>query len=1059
MTRASIGRAALACARRNIAGGSAPDRPERALWLALLVLSAASCGDAAAPVPDAHIRLDRDAVQLELLDSTQLVVTATDASGNPLGMRPVTWISRDPTVASVSATGMVVGVGGGTTMVTATVEGVSASAAVTVQDWNIADNVVVIDSTRLRLVSDSAERAAGRLRFQILQPPGPVLAVGTIVVGAQSGGFLRRVTSAAAASDIITLETDPAALSDVVRIGSFSSTIDLIFAPPTSPSAATLSRSGHVRWGAGQFRYLAPGLAVTAAGFDLSGLDVCELLKAGASLGGPECPAVVSTLKIKDGLLEFQPDLDMEATFAGFSLESFRAVAKGSLVVDLTLAVELEGQLGKIDPDVTFFKFSRPFYAQIGPVPVVGYVELALEGELSLEATAKAGIEAGFSASRTVEIGAEWRNGWTPVSSASGSFTPKLPSVADGTFSGEIEVKAKVEMKPELQIIFYGVIGPFANVAPFGEAVLAFGSASCGLSVTTGVNAEVGFRIPFLDDDISDFSETWEPLVAGADATWGCPLGKVDVTTITNGQDTDPDGYQLSLDHRDKGAIGPNAQKVIDFVQAGTREVTLDGVASNCAVQNGATRSVDVTAGNAHPVQYIIDCSALTGDITVTTATSGASPDPDGYTVALDGTASMPIASNGTATFAAVATGQHSLLLSGVAPNCTVGGSNPHNVTVSAGVAASATFSIACSDAQLVVSTQTTGPAGDDSGWTVTLDGQQVRPITANGQVTFSTTPGSHTVQLNGYPSNCTATGGGVTVVQVAGGAPTQVSFQVVCEAADLTVSVSTTGDPSPVQNYTVFVLNQGSQPIGVNGTVNFTGLPAGSHSVQLGGVPAHCTVQGLNPLSVSVPGSLSFTVICETPVQCLNAPTGANVGADSVVLKANKGTHTTQVVRLDWGDLELYVTASNGSMTGDYGPDLSLTAWMEEYFFLTPIDQNRIGELVTLPVRIVGSIETSATGDSWTQGIVYDSESPKTWSRGGTGTLAIDYVADLQFRLGEWSGYFELVVNTSVLADNGNASSRVSARIDRLLDVKDANGITVPILNVCTASGTSYPM
>jgi alpha-tubulin suppressor-like RCC1 family protein/uncharacterized protein YjdB len=59
--------------------------------------------------------------------------TARDAAGNVLTGRPVTWSTSDPNVATVSATGVVTGVGEGTAIITATVEGRSGTATVTVE--------------------------------------------------------------------------------------------------------------------------------------------------------------------------------------------------------------------------------------------------------------------------------------------------------------------------------------------------------------------------------------------------------------------------------------------------------------------------------------------------------------------------------------------------------------------------------------------------------------------------------------------------------------------------------------------------------------------------------------------------------------------------------------------------------------------------------------------------------------------------------------------------------------------------------------------------------------
>jgi alpha-tubulin suppressor-like RCC1 family protein len=63
-----------------------------------------------------------------------LTATVRDAAGQPITGRTITWLSADPAVVTVSATGVVTAVGaGGPVAVTATVEGVSGSAQLTVR--------------------------------------------------------------------------------------------------------------------------------------------------------------------------------------------------------------------------------------------------------------------------------------------------------------------------------------------------------------------------------------------------------------------------------------------------------------------------------------------------------------------------------------------------------------------------------------------------------------------------------------------------------------------------------------------------------------------------------------------------------------------------------------------------------------------------------------------------------------------------------------------------------------------------------------------------------------
>src|SRR5205814_1073958 len=100
-----------------------------------------------------------------------------------------------------------------------------------------------------------------------------------------------------------------------------------------------------------------------------------------------------------------------------------------------------------------------------------------------------------------------------------------------------------------------------------------------------------------------------------------------------------------------------------------------------------------VTAGQTASAAFAIDCPTPpppTGSLTVSTSTSGGTPDPDGYTVAVTGAASQHIDPNGSATFTGLATGGHTVTLSGIAANCTVSGGPSQSVSVTAGQTASA---------------------------------------------------------------------------------------------------------------------------------------------------------------------------------------------------------------------------------------------------------------------------------------------------------------------------------------------------------------------------------
>ena len=352
--------------------------------------------------------------------------------------------------------------------------------------------------------------------------------------------------------------------------------------------------------------------------------------------------------------------------------------------------------------------------------------------------------------------------------------------------------------------------------------------------------------------------------------------GDLKVTTSTSGSNLDPDGYTVAVDGGTGQAIGINNSTGVMFsgLTPGSHTVALSGVATNCSVSGGTTQTVNITAGQTTTLGFSVSCAATTGSIAVTTSTSGANLDPDGYTVAVDGGTGQAVGINTTITISGVPTGSRTVTLSGVASNCTVSGGTSQTVTVAGGQTSSVTFTVTCSatTGSIAVTTSTGGSNLDPDGYTVAVDGGTGQAIGINTTITLTgIATGSRTVALSGVASNCTVSGGTSQTVTVAGGQTANVTFSVTCAAltGSLTVTTSTSGSNLP-SGYTVTVDDGQSRSINASGTTTYTGLSATTHSVQLNGVPSNCSVSEANPQSVSVPangtGQARFTVTCSAP-------------------------------------------------------------------------------------------------------------------------------------------------------------------------------------------------
>jgi len=157
-----------------------------------------------------------------------------------------------------------------------------------------------------------------------------------------------------------------------------------------------------------------------------------------------------------------------------------------------------------------------------------------------------------------------------------------------------------------------------------------------------------------------------------------------------------------------------------------------------------------------------------------------------GYTVSVDGGASQTIAANGNVMFTQLYAASHTVVLSGVAGNCALTGSNAQQVNVSPGQTAAITFAASCaptgsSNGTLTVTTSTTGSNPDADGYTVTVDGTTSQAIASNGSATFTVPAGANPVAVSGVASNCWANGANQGTVTVPAGGTGAASFAVTC--------------------------------------------------------------------------------------------------------------------------------------------------------------------------------------------------------------------------------------------------------------------------------------
>jgi len=470
--------------------------------------------------------------------------------------------------------------------------------------------------------------------------------------------------------------------------------------------------------------------------------------------------------------------------------------------------------------------------------------------------------------------------------------------------------------------------------------------------------------------------------------------GTLEIGSATTGVELDTDGYTVQIDGGPARPLGPNATVEILEVASGTHTVLLAGAAANCAVEGNNPRSISITGGQTASLTFAVACGATTGGLRITSTTTGPSPDPDGFTITIDGTAGETLATNGEITVVGLTSGAHTVGIAGVSGNCQVGGDNPRSVPVTPGSTGEAAFSIVCqtpppTTGTIRITTATSGPGTDLDGYAFSVDGGGDQPIGLNATGTVTNLgAGAHAVQLLGVAEHCTVSGANPRNVTVPAGGTIAVAFSLSCQATTGSIEVTTsTGGSAPSSSGIGFTIDGGSShSIGANATVAVAGVAAGAHEVRLLGTPANCVIEGTNPRAISVTAgnttAVAFAITCGAGSIAItaNPPVSALTGEvfDPLVQPAAQvkdgsghpvaGAQVTARIASGNGTLEGDVTAAtNGSGVAQF-LDLGIRGTGD----LTLEFTAGAASVTSSPVRL-SALTPEATSGKWGQVVTWD--------------------------------------------------------------------------------------
>jgi hypothetical protein len=198
-------------------------------------------------------------------------------------------------------------------------------------------------------------------------------------------------------------------------------------------------------------------------------------------------------------------------------------------------------------------------------------------------------------------------------------------------------------------------------------------------------------------------------------------FAEIEVTVQAAGTDFPLDGFTLQIAGPSTplpGVVPANTPILLNAYEAGTYSITLTSMPDHCALADDTPQVVSVSTGGLErdrvEAAFAVTCQAITGDIRVSSRTTGRYTIGGGYPVKLDGApviVTVPgfydygyyydiplvLRPNDTHLVERVTPGNHELSLSDIPPNCTVSGQNPRTVSVVLGVATEVAFEIECS--------------------------------------------------------------------------------------------------------------------------------------------------------------------------------------------------------------------------------------------------------------------------------------------------------------------------------------------------------------------------
>ena len=385
--------------------------------------------------------------------------------------------------------------------------------------YTLKEEVALIDEDELFLVSDSTELEAGIYRFH--GQTDTTIEPGSVILGQQGEGFMRRVLSIQQEGEELVLTTEQANMEDVFE--SFLLQDSLVI---------TLDQSKTFMYGGRplpvEVVYLLPGarLKDKGIGIDLSGVEIFS-----GEVTDDDGNTATIEVGIQEGSVDFEPLIKREFDYRRFlgaptRLNRMYLKAGGEIDANMIFYVQVTGEIN-YSKKIKLASFEVP--VPVGPVPLTARLNFYIGFNIYMGAELY--VTAGFTSNYQVGFGAEYNREANPQWEQIWEQEPEF-NFTEPTFSFHGLFTSKAYIEPEIVMRITGIDGPKFSVDPYLRFLSELNYPQWYWELAAGIGGKLGFQVGLFGYEVLDYNMelfVWDNILASDTIDLGSGDGVTDI--------------------------------------------------------------------------------------------------------------------------------------------------------------------------------------------------------------------------------------------------------------------------------------------------------------------------------------------------------------------------------------------------------------------------------------------------------------------------------------------------------------------------------------------------